>query len=583
MEPTKRKQRSHAIRAKFLDHLLGAGIAAVYVGILLATSHELAMNRDEGFYAVAAERYGAWMELAWTNWEHASEPNVIAQYWSYNHEHPGLMKGAFALSLLAHKHLGWFQDATTAIRFPGMLCGGLMLWLLYIFGSRIHGRAAGIAAAFAFATIPRVFYHAHLDCFDIPIAFFLTWTTYAYWRALKNPNWTFLVAIAFGLALATKHNAWILPGVFLIHWIWVVAIELQLRRRRPDNRPSTFTPRTVVPWWLIGIAVLGPPIFVLSWPWLWDHTWSRFVWYVKFHTNHVHYSTMYLGENLTKPPFPVSLPWLLTAFTVPATILAFAGFSIIRRSRSWLPKKLTIGIPTLFIPLSVPDRRRTDVLLIGTMLAPLVVISLPSTPIFGGTKHWIASYAPLALFAGFLFADIFRAIRQRKLASFEGKFCKVKYATALVGFPILCMVPSTLEVVHSHPLGLAHYGFLSSGVAGAADKGMNRQYWGYTHGQVTRWLASHLPDGGRVWPCDATHKSWEMMHESNLLPKNIRLAHHMDQADYILVHHEDHFAEVEFQAWVTTGTVQPAHVLTYEGVPIVSIYAGKSKPSVAPH
>ena len=46
----------------------------------------------------------------------------------------------------------------------------------------------------------------------------------------------------------------------------------------------------------------------------------------------------------------------------------------------------------------------------------------------------------------------------------------------------------------------------------------------------------------------------------------------LPQADFVVVHHEHHFAEVDFQAWVAFGSPEPAHVLTYDGVPIVTVY-----------
>jgi hypothetical protein len=39
-----------------------------------------------------------------------------------------------------------------------------------------------------------------------------------------------------------------------------------------------------------------------------------------------------------------------------------------------------------------------------------------------------------------------------------------------------------------------------------------------------------------------------------------------------MVHHEDHFLDVELQSWIAFGTTKPAHVLTYDGVPIITVY-----------
>jgi len=46
----------------------------------------------------------------------------------------------------------------------------------------------------------------------------------------------------------------------------------------------------------------------------------------------------------------------------------------------------------------------------------------------------------------------------------------------------------------------------------------------------------------------------------------------MSAADLVLVHHEAHFNEVDYQAWVAFGTVRPVFVLRYDGVPIISVY-----------
>jgi len=41
-------------RVGWRDHLFGFAMVAIYVAILLATSRDLGMTRDEGFYVDAA-------------------------------------------------------------------------------------------------------------------------------------------------------------------------------------------------------------------------------------------------------------------------------------------------------------------------------------------------------------------------------------------------------------------------------------------------------------------------------------------------------------------------------------------------
>jgi len=546
-------------RIGWRDHLVGVLLGVTYVALLMSTSVDLAMSRDESFYVVAAERYAAWIELATDDFDAASEQAAIDRFWGYNHEHPSLVKSAFALSHLAQQKWELFPTPGMAIRFPGMLSAGLLLWVIYVFGARVYGRQAGAFAAMSFALMPRVFYHAHLDAFDVPITLMLTLVTYCYWRSLENPRWAIWTGIAFGLALATKHNAWILPGVFLIHWLWTVWGEVRHRRRGLPRRVG------LVPWWLVAMVAFGPAIFIGSWPWLWNETLPRIDEYCAFHVNHDYYNMAYFGVNYFYPPFPVSFPWVMTLYTVPLTTLVLALAGIGMRLRALVPP----GLETRLWPRGkvAPDRRHTEVLLVGAMLAPLVVISLPSSPIFGGTKHWFPAYPFVAMFAGLAFWHLVHVTRGLLGSRVPRGRWVIRGLAAVV-----LLAPAAAETVHSHPFGLSHYGFAAGGVPGAADDGMNRQFWGFTHGVLSEWLAEQMPEGGRVWICDATHQSWAQMHRDGMLPENIRATGNMVAADYVLVHHEHHFAEVDFQAWVAFDTVQPVRVLTYDGVPIVSVY-----------
>ena len=168
------------------DHLIGAGLCIAYVAVLLATAPDLAMSRDESFYVHAAKNNAAWIEQLLTDPASALEKESIDRAYRYNWEHPAWMKLTFAWSWLAQKHLGLFPRESLAFRFPGMLTGGLLLWLVYAWGASVMKRRGALFAALALALMPRVFYHSHLDCFDVPIAFFVALTAYAYWRALAD-------------------------------------------------------------------------------------------------------------------------------------------------------------------------------------------------------------------------------------------------------------------------------------------------------------------------------------------------------------------------------------------------------------
>ena len=567
------------------DHLLGLALCVGYVALLMATASDLGMNRDESFYVTAAQDYGRWFELYAEDPEQAMQPDVRDRAWDYNHEHPGLAKSAFALSWLVHQKHQIFESDSMAFRFPGILSAGLLLWLIYIFGARVFSRQAGAFAAAAFALMPRVFYHSHLDCFDIPITLACTWVIYCYWRSLTSRLWAVWTGIAFGLALATKHNSWVLPGIFLIHFVWMklaLRHERKLREaarndaiaggRKPvelDKESQYLLSRlSAGPWWLLAMCWIGPVIFVATWPWLWaDDALARFGWYARFHVSHVYYDIAYFGYTYFQPPFPISYPFVMTLFTVPLATLALAALGLRERFRAMLPQRLVDRLWTHTPTNARPDPMRTDVLLVGCLLAPILMIALPSSPIFGATKHWITAYPFLALYAGLgfrLVSVLFRHGLGRRLP--KARYTAVALACAVA------IAPSAIETHHSHPFGLSHYTYAAGGVPGSADHGMNRQFWGFTTGSLTEFFTEQMPSGGTVFICDTTTGAWDMLRRDGLIPANIRGTLDMAHADFIMVHHEHHFAEVDYQAWVRYGTPQPVHVLTYDGVPIVTVY-----------
>lgn len=554
------------IRVGPADHLIGAALTAAYVLLLLSTSSAIGMARDEGFYVEAGESYAGWYRMVLDGDPAAFDQSNIDRFWTVNHEHPSLPKSLFALSYLAHERWHLFPNDTAAFRFPGMVLSGLTLWILYLFGARAYSRFVGLFAAAAYAFIPTVFYHAHLDCFDGPIVTMLTWVTYLYWRSLTQPRFAILAGIAYGLCLETKHNAWILPLVLLVHFTCFV-LPCELRARREGARPRV----QLRPDWLIAFALLGPPIFVLCWPWLWHDTIQRFGEYAGFHLNHVHYNTAYLGTTYFGEPGPSSFPWVMTLFTVPLVTVVLGVTGVVLRFRAMMPPGTIFLWPKAEDGSSVEqDPARTDALLFGTMLAPMVVLSMPWTPIFGGNKHFLAAFAMLVIFAGVAAERVAAAARaELRLRAPRGLLLRAAVPAVFVTL----LLPSIHETEHSHPFGLSHYTWVAGGPPGAADLGMMRQFWGFTTGSLAPWLNENAPERSTVWLCDTLPTSFEMLHRDGLLRRDIRPAFDMASADYAIVHHEDHFDEVDYQIWMTWGRPSPVHVLTYDGVPIISVYA----------
>lgn len=545
------------------DHVVGAALAMVVTAWLLATADSVGFARDEGFYFRAATQYAQWFRLLVDDPSQAFDRAVIDKIWTYNHEHPSLIKSLFSLSWLGlNQKWPVLANPSDAFRFPAMVMSGLAVWVTYLFGARVYSRRAGVVAAALFLLTPRIFYHAHLACFDLPVVAMWTLCIYVYWRSLERGGlgWAIVAGIVYGLTLETKHNAWILPFVFVPHAVLVV------RGRLRDAWSKHTLP---VPVNLVSMALIGPLVFWLLWPWMWHDTAARFREYFDFHFNHVYYNMEFLGKNYFDAPSPRGYMPLMVLATVPTITLLLcgvgAGDQLRRGVRGAIESFRDRKEPS-------PQGARLETypnVLFG--LAALAAISpwfFSKTPIFGGTKHWITAYPFMALFAAHGL-DLALSALGRAM----NKLPPIATRTVQVAAVLLVLAGPAAITIHSHPFGLASYVPIVGGTKGGASLGLNRQFWGYTTQNASeQFLAQHAPQGASVFIHDTAWDSWGRMIEEGRVRSDLRGVGAPSQGDFAIVHHELHMNEVEFQMWVAFHTRAPAFVVTHDEVPIVSIY-----------
>lgn len=563
--------RTRRIARRLVDPAVAAAFAIGYVALLLATTSDLGYARDEGFYFSAADHYGAWFRELWQDPAHALEPSVVDRYWRANHEHPAFVKSLFALSnQVLYRDLGLFSESGTSYRFPAMVLSGLALAVVYLWGRHAVSRPAGFVAACSLGFMPRVFYHSHLDCFDMPVLSMWLITTYAYWLSLRRGGvgWALASGLLYGLLLNTKHNAWLLPPALVVHWL----LTRGLRGLRRDLTVGW----TGLPLGLLCMATLGPVVFVSTWPWLWNDTAQRFVNYVGFHTGHAYYNMEFLGVTYFEPPMPRGYAWVMTVATVPAVTLVLFAIGLFQSGRENFWPRLR-GLARRFgkhsgstsashgaLDAPTYSTRTLWLLCLLTSYAPWWS---SGTPIFGGTKHWITAYPYLALFAAVGFQQI-RGLLDRELRA-RPKLVRRSAQALAVSSVVLGPIIMSL---HSHPWGLTAYTPLVGGAPGAASLGLNRSFWGYTTGAVVDFINERAPRGGSVYIHDTAMESWRKLIEDGRVRADLHGTLSLHASDLAIYHHEQHMARVDHQIWVDYGTVAPGRVGAYDGVPVVWVY-----------
>ncbi len=553
----------------YRDHAIGFLFALLYLISLMITADNLGFPRDEGFYFRAASDYARWFELLWSDPAKAITRKAIDASWTSNHEHPSLMKSLFALGLsVLWGKWKLLDEASLCMRLPAMLISSISIWVAYLFGARLYGRRAGCIAAGLLGLMPHVFFHAHLACFDTPIMTMWTLCIYVYYRSIEERKirWMIALGIVYGLTLETKHNAWILPAVFIPHTI------IMLSRSFPERGIKE---RLKILGNLVSMATLGPAVFVALWPWMWNDTYKRIEEYVRFHLYHEHYNIEYFHKNYFGPPHPLHYTLVLIVATVPTITLLFFALGAGERLKHlgarlfyWIAKKPDQNSPESDkeVPSAQNPPSEGDLLVFLAAGCALGPFFLPDTPIFGGTKHWMTAYPFMAILAGRGFELGYQALGR----TVERYSLRIQHL-AQAGF-FACALSAPLAItMHSHPFGISAYVPVVGGTRGGADLGFYRQFWGYTTQNAADYMQANAPQNGRIYFHDTAWDSWNRMVIEERVRKDLKGVGSPSQADIGLIQYEMHMAEVEHNFWMVFG-LKPAEVITHDGVPFVGIY-----------
>ena len=658
---------------------IGLLLAFGYVLVLLGTT-DMGFCRDEGYYFRAGKSYITWVEklghqLFQGKKLTALNRREIEKYWRYNNEHPPLAKLAMGASWwLFSKKLGWMSNST-GFRFPGMLWAALMVLIVFIWGTQVWNARVGFFAAFALMLLPRFFFHAHLAAFDVPISALWLLVVYAFWRSMTDELWALWCGIFFGLALATKHNAWILPAPLGIYWLAQSWNKFRIKIMQGDTFQIRFP---ALPYALFTSLIIGPIILFMLWPLLWPsnlfqlEAWkgTTFKWlstYVGFHLHHVNYDAYYFGILELKPPFPWNFPFGMTIITFPlvTVVLLFGGlWYVVRQQRIgthvlwWLylffasiisffrriivlVLSFALFLPAIFLvilslgflliegigflvpgglgvrfrerlawvrsifhdlqvdlmnwnhwdlkksereyrPRPVGPADKTGFLWLLNAFIPIIVIALPSTPIFGGTKHWMPAWPFLALLAGVAFERLCVFLERGKLGERSMKTKRNVYI--ILG--TLLLLPAFIGLVRSHPHGLAYYNTLVGGPRGSATWKLQRAFWASTMRQALPWMNKELKNQYNkkssvyVHFHDTNYDAYLMYKKDSLLNKRIRATWYpYSPTRYIAFIHQKWLRTQLYHALSVIDARAPVYGIYLDDVPLLTFWEANSNRS----
>ena len=573
---------------------------------LLMTEKDVGFGRDESVYFHAAESHARWFQLLISAPTTAFTDEAISQSFEFNHEHPALMKNLFGISYVVfHEKLGLLRPAG-AFRLPAFLFAAWMLPLIFGLSRKLFGQGASIFAAISFLLVPRQFFHSHLACFDVPIATMWMLTIYCFVNALEKPRWWLYTGLAFGGALGAKHNAWFIPVTLVPFILWrgwqltktapearkiffgingvfvfgALLYGVMVATMGPERFQSTFqfqSPqlglfviicsigalltwklhalhidafRTIAP--LVAMAIGGPAIFYLHWPYLWHHPVDRTAWYLAFHLTHNHYTWFYLGDLLRAPPFPLLYVLNVTALTVPTSIFV----------------PMVLGFGWIFVRAIRRQVTLIEWIIAANAVMSIALISHPNVPHFGGVKHWFPSMPFLALLAG-------GSVERGAKGLSAWLLPKVKGATelrVLIVLAVLICAPALIATARVFEFGTSAYSELAGGLPGAASLGMQRQYWANNLSGVLPWLNANAKPGERVFFHENHGGQIRDNQRNGMLRSDIVAVGSANEADLAIYQYHQEFRETEFNIWQALGTQRPVYGLYLDETPQIVIY-----------
>jgi hypothetical protein len=269
-----------------------------------------------------------------------------------------------------------------AARLGSCFLFGLAVCLLFQFSQRRYGPVTAVAAAVVLMLMPRVVGHARLATLETITM--LTWLMamlplLTWWTGPQPPTTrqSLISGILFGLLLLTKMQAVFLPPLIVAWAIW----QFRLSAVRP----------------LLIWGVTAGCLFLFGWPWLWLDPVEHVMQYLGRSTERPVLYVWYWAERYADRSVPWTYPWVMTLLTVPLTIPLLAGWR-------------------LFVQRWQADR--VEQLAALSVAWPLLVFSLPGTPVYDGTRLFLVIMPLLALLCGGTIALLLNHLiaewRQRK-------------------------------------------------------------------------------------------------------------------------------------------------------------------------
>ena len=364
--------------------------------------------------------------------------------------------------------VGQQMDVLSVSRLSNSLMVCLTAWCLFSIGRRAGGLLAGLGAAVALISVPRIWGAATSPGYTAAAMFTMTLAAMCMAHARDRISYVVPALLSLVAALLTTQLAWLL----ILPWIHLTFFD---RKRSPS--PGLLTPRRLTVWAPL-IFPLAVVLIVLVFPPFAEAGAKEVVAYLKGFLELPREPTLYLGEVYEASRLPWHAAFLLTALTTPPTVLFLAAFGITVASplTAWVWRR-DRDSGSDDTDESVEAVRLSWSLLVLTMGLPLLLGTTRSH----GVDLLALALPWCAVFAGVGLKRATEVIATRLQVVFRGqpwaRFGTLAVLTTLSWGVFVFAFKDTEDV---YPAVESYYNWMVSGVDGAAELGLPRNPHGPT-------------------------------------------------------------------------------------------------------
>ncbi len=529
--------RENTVRA--IPWILGA---AVFL-LVASTARHYGVTWDEPAYFHAADLHIQWTAEFWQNLLRGQPTaslrgEVINAAWHWDPYHVPHPPFSRILSGLTKAIFSPVMDKFVAYRLAPALSFTLLATVMYLWMTALFDRTTGIFSALTLVLIPNLFGFAHFAVTDLPLAAMWFVTVYCFWQGLKSWKWSVVLGVAWGLALATKFPAFLIPVPLLL---WA---HIYHRRSYANN--------------LFTMIFLSPMVMIALNPYWWHETLPRLVTFLYDHVSRSYRpETNFLIYFFHQLYYTHDLPWYYPLFMIAVTtpeifvVLSLVGVASIRFLR---------------------EQRAVLVLfLLNVIFIPVMGLS-PGAVLHDGIRQLLSVLPFIGALAGAGFFVVTRYIverGQKMLPLNRVQHLKPKLSGSL--FLLTLFLPATDLVVY-HPYELSYYNRFVGGLRGAYQRGLEITYYmeAFTP-DFLKLLNEKLPPHATI-NATVSNVIFEYYQKEGRLRPDIKFTDGKDFNYYIRLIRFSTLIKAEENLNLKIKNLDPDTVIYLDGVPLISIY-----------